>query len=154
MRRVGKHPLWIGTARDARDIRAVLDAGIEAVVDLAMEEPPIHPTRELIYLRFPLTDDDGNPRWRLRMAMWAVEELVGGGVSTLVACGAGMSRSPAVVAVVMSQFKGTRPEDELEALRSGGPVDVSPGLWQTLAPAFYTYDRKGRPDGAPGNSQR
>ncbi len=145
--------MWIGTARDARDIRGVLDSGIEAVVDLAMEEPPIHPTRELVYLRFPLTDDDGNPPWRLRMAMWAVEELVGTSTPTLVACGAGMSRSPALVAVVLSQFKGTRPEDELGALRVGGAVDVSPGLWQTLTPAFYGYDRQGRPNGASGNSQ-
>ena len=29
MRRVGEYPLWIGNARDARDIRAVLDAGLQ-----------------------------------------------------------------------------------------------------------------------------
>lgn len=132
MRRVEGFPLWIGTARDARDIRGVLDAGIEAVVDLAMEEPPAHPTRELVYLRFPLTDDDGNPHARLRVALRAVTELVGNGVPTLVACGAGMSRSPALVAAAVSRLTGVPPGAALAGLRATGPVDVSPGLWQAL----------------------
>lgn len=129
MRRASALPLWIGTARDARDLRTVLDAGIEAIVDLAMEEPPICPTRELVYLRFPLLDGDGNPPWLLRVAVEAVAELVGSRVPTLVACGAGMSRSPAVVAVVLARLNVTQAEDELVALR---PIDVSPGLWQAL----------------------
>ena len=36
MRRIEGFPLWIGTARDARDIKGVLNAGIEAIVDLAI----------------------------------------------------------------------------------------------------------------------
>ena len=138
MRRVENLHLWTGNARDARDLRAIHVAGIEAIVDLAAEEPPAQPTRDLVYLRFPLLDGGDNPRSRLRLAMWAIEQLVGDRVPTLVACSAGMSRSPALVAVVLSQFKGTRPEDELAALR---PVDVSHGLWQTLQPAYYSYDR-------------
>ena len=94
MRQVGEYPLWIGTARDARDIRAVLDADIEAVVDLAMEEPPVALTRELVYLRFPLLDGEGNPVWLLRSAVVAVSQLIAARVPTLVACSAGMSRSP------------------------------------------------------------
>ena len=35
--------LWIGNAGDARNAAAVLAAGIRAVVDLAMEQPPIAP---------------------------------------------------------------------------------------------------------------
>ena len=150
MRRVVGFQLWIGTARDARDLRGVLDAGIEAIVDLAMEERPVHPTRELMYLRFPLTDDGENPRLRLRMTMWALEELIGDLVPTLVACGAGMSRSPALVAVVVSQFKGIPPETVLEELRATGPVDVSPGLWQSLVPTYYSYDKSVRKGGLSG----
>ena len=59
-RHVEGFPLWIGTARDARDIKGVLDAGIEAIVDLAMMNEPVTPTRELVYLRFPLVDGGGN----------------------------------------------------------------------------------------------
>ena len=41
MRRIEGYPLWVGTARDARDIGGVLDAGIEAVVDLALPCEPV-----------------------------------------------------------------------------------------------------------------
>jgi hypothetical protein len=132
MRRTDSSSLWLGTARDARDIKGVLAAGIEAIVDLAMEEPPVSPTRELIYLRFPLIDGDGNPAWLLRLTVDAVEELVGNGVQTLIACGAGMSRSPALAAMVMSQFKGIAACDALARLQDAGPCDVSPGLWKDL----------------------
>ncbi|MBY0514346.1 MAG: dual specificity protein phosphatase family protein [Gemmataceae bacterium] len=123
MRRVGDYPLWIGTARDARDIKRVLDAGIEAIVDLAMEEPPVVGTRELVCLRFPLTDDDGNAAWLVLAAVGAVAELVSAGVPTLVACGAGMSRSPTVAAAALAINETRLPADVLRALP--GPVDVS-----------------------------
>lgn len=83
MRKVADLPLWIGTARDARDMRVVLDLGIEAVVDLAMDELPVHPTRELMYLRFPLVDGEGNPAWLLRAAVDALTGLLTAGVPTL-----------------------------------------------------------------------
>ena len=141
MRRIDGFPLWIGTARDARDIKGVLDAGIEAIVDLALEEPPIRPTRELVYLRFPLLDGEGNPPWLLRMGMDAVEALVGSGVPTIVACGAGMSRSPAIAAMVMSQVMGIEPSTALTTLQAGGPCDISPGLWKELGPAWYSTNQ-------------
>lgn len=135
MRKVNGFSLWIGTARDARDIKRLLDAGIEAVVDLAMEELPVSPTRELVYLRFPLLDGEGNPRWMLRAAMNAVEELVRSGVPTLVACSGGVSRSPAVVAMVVARIKSGQPETVLGELQSAGPCDVSPGLWREMIAA-------------------
>lgn len=73
MRRIDGFPLWIGTARDARDIKGVLDAGIEAIVDLAIMNEPVTPTRELVYLRFPLIDGEGNPPWLLCAAVQGVE---------------------------------------------------------------------------------
>ena len=127
MRRVVELPLWIGTARDARDIRGVLDLGIEAVVDLATDEPPVHPTRELVYLRFPLVDGEGNPPWILRSAVDAVAGLLAAGVPTLVACSAGASRSPVIAAMAMAKWEGIRPE---EALTRIGQGDVSPALWR------------------------
>ena len=141
MRRIDGYPLWIGTARDARDIKGVLDAGIEAVVDLAMEEPPVRPTRELIYLRFPLIDGDGNRPRMLRTLMKAVGELVGSGVPTLIACGAGMSRSPAVAAMTLARSTGLDPAEALSRLRVCGPCDVSPGLWRELVAARYSGDQ-------------
>jgi hypothetical protein len=130
MRRVGEYPLWIGNARDARDIRAVLDAGIEAVVDLGMEELPVRPTRELVYLRFPWIDGGGNSGWMLRAAVAALVELVQAQVPTLVACGAGMSRSPCLAAAAVAAIEG-RPMAAVLATMSG-PVDVSPELMREL----------------------
>lgn len=126
MRRVGEYPLWVGTARDARDLRAVLDAGIEAVVDLATEEPPVQPTRELACLRLPLVDGSGNPPWLLRLAVDAVAGLVRAKVPTLVACGAGMSRSPCVAAAAVAAVEGRPLAGVLAGLPK--PADVSPAL--------------------------
>ncbi|HUR54733.1 MAG TPA: hypothetical protein VMZ71_11420 [Gemmataceae bacterium] len=131
MRRVGEYPLWIGTARDARDIKGVLDAEIEVVVDLAMEEPPIAPTRELVYLRFPLLDGEGNPCWLLRTAVTAVAGLIMARVPTLVACSAGMSRSPSVVAAAIAMAEA-RPMGAVLATFPR-PLDVSPRLHSELA---------------------
>ena len=130
MRQVGEYPLWIGTARDARDIRAVLDADIEAVVDLAMEEPPVALTRELIYLRFPLLDGEGNPVWLLRSAVVAVSQLIAARVPTLVACSAGMSRSPCLVASAIAMAEGRPMASVLATLPR--PLDVSPRLHREL----------------------
>ena len=130
MRQVGDYPLWIGNARDARDVKAVLAAGVRAVVDLAVEEPPVAPTRELIYLRFPLTDNEGNDPKLLRAMLTAVTALVRERVPTLVACGMGMSRSPAVAAVAYAAVYGKTAAEVLTTLN--GPGDVSPVLLRDL----------------------
>jgi len=133
MRRVGEYPLWIGTARDARDLRAVLDAGIEAIVDLAMDEPPIAQlTRELVYLRFPLLDGEGNPPWLLRLAVDSVERLIRERTQTLVACSAGMSRSPAITAMALAKATGRSAWIIMDRWGSGAPMDVSKGLWTSI----------------------
>ncbi len=129
MRRIADLPLWIGTALDARDLRGIHDTGIEAVVDLAMDEPPAHPPRELVYLRFPLVDNEGNPAWLLRAAIEALTGLLKADVPTLVACSAGASRSPAIAAIALARWKGFSPE---EALKRTGPGDVSVALWRDL----------------------
>src|SRR5262245_56255763 len=102
MRRIEGFPLWIGTARDARDIRGVLDAGIEAIVDLALMCEPVAPTRELMCLGFRLVDGEGSPPWLICTAVHSVEGLVRLGVPTLVACDGGMSRSPVIAASALA----------------------------------------------------
>jgi hypothetical protein len=110
MRQIEELALWIGTARDARDIKNVLSLGIKTVIDLAVEETPIHPTRELVYLRFPLVDGTGNPTWLLRAALRMVEESIHLRVPTL----------------------RLEPGAVLMSLHNLGPIDVSPTLWQEL----------------------
>jgi hypothetical protein len=72
MRQVATLSLWLGHAGDGRDSAALHASGISAVVDLAMNEPPAVPARELVYCRFPLLDGAGNPPWRLRAAVETV----------------------------------------------------------------------------------
>ena len=60
MREIVPDVLWIGNVFDARNIKAVMDAGFQIVVDLAIEEPPIQLPREVASCRFPLLDGEGN----------------------------------------------------------------------------------------------
>ncbi len=70
MRRVGTRPLWLGHAGDARDPLRLNDLGIAALVDLARDEPPTRPSRDLIYCRFPLVDGARqSPDWLIRVAV-------------------------------------------------------------------------------------
>lgn len=132
MRRVAPYDLWIGHAGDARNLRAVLDAGIAALVDLAAAEPPISVTRDLVYCRFPLVDGPGNSSWLLRLAVDTTAALLRARTPTLVCCGAGMSRSPAIAAAAVAVVTGQPPEACLEELAAGGPCDVASGLWKSI----------------------
>jgi protein-tyrosine phosphatase len=132
MYQIQPHYLWIGHAGDGRDYRRLLDLGIRAVVPLALEEPPLQPPRELVYLRFPLRDGADNPDELLDLAVAAVASLVGRRVPALVCCGAGMSRSPAVAAAALRRLAGEPAERVLMRVWEGRPGDVSPGLWDHL----------------------
>src|SRR6267142_7076321 len=102
MRQILPHSLWLGHAGDGRDLRAILDAGIRAVVQLAIEEEPLVLPRELTFCRVPLVDGAGNEEKLLYLAVTAVANLLESRIPTLVCCGGGMSRSPAVAAAALA----------------------------------------------------
>lgn len=133
MREVISGRLWIGNALDARSVERVVYRGIAAVVDLAIEEPPIQFPRDVVYCRFPLIDGAGNQPAVLRAAIETVAGLLASGMPTLVACGAGMSRSPAVVAAGIATTQRIALADALQQLTVGQPHDVSPGLVAEIA---------------------
>ena len=91
MREVLPGLLWIGNAFDARDLKRILDSQIQAVIDLAMEEPPAALTRDLIYCRFPLVDGQGNSPAVIEAAINTAVIFVGAKVPTLISCSGGMS---------------------------------------------------------------
>lgn len=132
MRRIDGYKLWIGNSGDVRDARPLLDEGIEAVIDLAAAEQPAHLPRELVYCRFPLVDGGGNSAGLLSCAVLAVSALLRANVPTLVFCGAGMSRSPAIAAVALAHAREMPIQTALEHICAAGAVDVSPGLWAEL----------------------
>ncbi|HVU88791.1 MAG TPA: dual specificity protein phosphatase [Pirellulales bacterium] len=121
--------LWLGTAIDARDITGVLDHGIVAVVDLAMEEPSIHYPRDIMYCRVPLVDGSGNRPEIIRAAVDITAGLIDSKIPTLVACGAGMRRSPIIIAAALTMLDGRSLEQALEDITAGVAHDVSTSLW-------------------------
>ena len=56
MHEIHPNQVRLGHALDIREPRALFDVGIRAVVDVAIEEPPVALPRELIYCRFPIHD--------------------------------------------------------------------------------------------------
>jgi hypothetical protein len=131
-RQITPHRLWVGHAGDGRDFRQQFDKGIRAIVELAMEEPPIQAPREQIVCRFPLLDGAGNSPEVIDLAITSVAALCKRGIPTLVCCGGGMSRSPAIVAAALSLLENASPEEYLKYVAGFHPMDVSPALWQEI----------------------
>ena len=132
MRQIVPHFLWLGHAGDARDAKVLLDAGIEAVVQLAAEELPLQLPRDLILCRFPLLDGPGNDAKLLYLATTTVANLLEKRLPVLVGCGNGMSRSPAVAAVALALVYQENPDDCLKKVAEHQPADVAPGLWEEI----------------------
>lgn len=132
MREVIPQHLWIGTTRDAHDVSAILDAGIGAVVDLAMECTPLTLPRDVTYVRFPLVDGAGNPPELIRAAVSLVATLIESRLPVLVSCGAGMSRAPAIVAAARAQLEATTLEESLERITQGAAHDISSSFWMEV----------------------
>lgn len=132
MHLVEPYALWLGNAGDVADIRQVLDLGIRAMVDLALNEPIPQVSRDLMYCRFPLVDGAGNEPWMLVSAIDMVGMLLRLEVPTFVLCSAGLSRSPAIVAAALSFIEGQTPEQCLLRVTNSVSHDVSPGFWNDV----------------------
>jgi hypothetical protein len=125
--------LWIGHAGDGRDYRRILDAGIQAIVHLAVEETPLQPPRDLVYCRVPLVDGSGNPPVLLNSAVQIVFGFLQAGMPTLLCCGTGRSRAPAIGAAALALSLNLPPAQCLEMVVRQHPSDVSPGFWTEVA---------------------
>jgi len=133
VRQLQPHRLWLGHAGDAGNARPLFDAGVKAVVDLAVEEPPSRPPRELISCRFPLVDGAGNDPDTMVLAVRTIATLIQGQVPTLVCCSVGVSRAPAVTAAALSLVQRLTPAQALERLAQQYPCDVNTALWEEVA---------------------
>lgn len=117
----------------ARDLRLLYGLEMRAVVDLAACEPPAQLGRDLIYCRFPLHDDGSNSEQLLCSALDCIASLIRNGHRTLVACSAGMSRSPVMAAAAISTLTKEPLADALTRIVAGGPRDVSPAFFAAVA---------------------
>jgi protein-tyrosine phosphatase len=132
MRQISPHLLWLGHAGDGRDAKRILDAGIEAVVQLAADEPVLALPREVIYCRFPLVDAAGNDGKLLDLAVSTLASLIAAKRPTLVCCSAGLSRSPAIAAAALAKALDMEPDACLRTIAELAPTDVQPALWQEI----------------------
>jgi hypothetical protein len=132
MNQIVPHRLWLGHAYEGREYRQLFDAGIRALVEVAAEEPPSQPPRELIYQRFPLIDGGGNDSEMLYLAVESVVTLLRRRMPTLVCCSYGLSRAPAVAAVALATLYREPPEVWLQRVAEHHRSDVAPGLWNEL----------------------
>jgi protein-tyrosine phosphatase len=132
MTQILPHPLWLGHAGDGRDFRQLFEAGIQASVQLAAEEPDIQVPRELIHVHIPLLDGPGNRAELLALAIRTVAALLALRVPTLVWCGAGLSRSPSIAAAALAMTSGEPLGESLRRIGEHRPCDVSPGLWKDV----------------------
>jgi len=140
MTHIEPYELWLGHAGDGRNVSAILDNQIQAVVQLAIEEPLLILPRELIYLCMPLDDGPDNDRVQLRLAVESLLLLLRANISTLVCCSAGASRSPAVASFAIASRDSKSPSECLLAIRKLRGTDISPGLWQSLLDTFSNPD--------------
>lgn len=143
IREIYRDCLFLGNAQDARDVRLLAHNRIAAVVDLAINELPAQLARDMVCCRYPLHDGDGNPPVIIQMAVRCVVTLMENGIRTLVACSAGMSRSPAIAAVALAIFTRTSPDDCLTAITSHAPHDVSPTLWSGVKIVYNQIASRG-----------
>ncbi|WP_435007180.1 dual specificity protein phosphatase family protein [Tundrisphaera lichenicola] len=146
---ISPHPIWVGHHGDGSNVRALHESGIEAVVQVAVEEAPLSPPRGLMYHRFPIVDGPGNDPSHLFLAVNTVASLLRRRIPTLVCCGMGLSRSPAIVAVALATIGRESPEEALRRLADRRPVDISPFLWSELRSALAIPPDLGSRDDDP-----
>lgn len=142
MRRIHDH-LWLGHSGDVRDLRLIRAQGIEALIDLALPDPPLSIGREVTYCRFPIEDGGGNELWLIRAAIDTTTSLIRSQTPTLIFCSAGLSRSPSIAAAALSVALRIPPSDALKLVTASrgpssarAPADISPGLWQQVLAAL------------------
>jgi protein-tyrosine phosphatase len=135
MRKVSPHELWIGHVGNLNDPRELLKQGVQAVVELADNEPMATLPRELIRCRFPITDGDEQRLWLLRLAAETTAALLRAQVPLLVCCSNGMSRSVCIAAAALVVAEGISPKAAISLVAGEGPTDISPALYNRVQEA-------------------
>lgn len=133
--------LWIGHAFDVREPHALFDARITAVIDVAYEEPLAQIPRQLTYCRFPLNDGGGNDANTLFQVLRTATDLLQSNTRTLIACSAGMSRSPTIAAFALAYHLSKNPDDVIIGIADIKSLELKPELWADTLTAFNKLKR-------------
>ena len=127
----------LGMRPMGRAFGELFEQGIGAVIQLAAEETTIPMPRDLIFCRFPLEDGTGNDPDLLSLAITSLAHLISRGVPTLVCCGGGISRSPAIVAAA-GDHRTSRSGWRAEFVTALHAADVVPGFWDEICQVVAT----------------
>ena len=138
MNEITPYHVWVGNAGDGGAFGELFEQGIGAVIQLAAEETTIPVPRDLIFCRFPLEDGTGNDPDLLSLAITSLAHLISRGVPTLVCCGGGMSRSPAIVAAALAIIERRDPGGALKFVTALHAADVVPGFWDEICQVVAT----------------
>lgn len=103
--------------------------GISAIVDVAYDEPTAKLPRQLTYCRFPIIDGGGNDIQLLALAVQTTKALIETGTKTIVACSAGMSRSPTIAAFALALHLDEDPKIVVAGIAESKPLELNPELW-------------------------
>lgn len=141
MREILPQLLWTGNAHDIRPYDSTKLSSIEALVDLALNEPPAIPPRVVVYLRMPLDDSSENPSSRIELAVATAAHCLRIEHPTLIVCSAGLSRSPTIACAAISLWKEEPMESVLNAYFAKLPHDISPGFWKSVVAAVKNLRR-------------
>ncbi len=136
MHEVHSQLLWIGNAFDVREPRAIFDAGIAAVIDVAYEELPAQVPRQLTYCRFPLNDGGGNDPIVLFQTLLTATNFIDAEIRTLIACSAGLSRSPIVAAFAIAHHLNEAPDEAIARIADIKALELDRNLWADMLVAF------------------
>ncbi len=129
MHEIQSNLLWIGHALDVREPQGLFDMGISAIVDVAYDEPTAKLPRQLTYCRFPIIDGGGNDIQLLALAVQTTKALIETGTKTIVACSAGMSRSPTIAAFALALHLDEDPKIVVAGIAESKPLELNPELW-------------------------
>jgi len=137
--------LWLGNSFDARDPAPIFELGIEAVIDLAYEERPGQLPRKLIYCRFPLNDGGGNKEATLVHAIQTLVDFLNRDTRTLIACSAGLSRSPTIAAIGLALHTGKTPAEVVEQIGELKSLAINGLFWNEASKAASNIRVKKHP---------
>ena len=106
------------------------------MIDVAYEEPAATIPRQLTYCRFPLNDGGGNDPTTVRLALKTAIELLQSETATLIACSAGMSRSPTLAAFAMAFHLDEPPDNAIARIAEIKALELKQELWADMLLAF------------------
>lgn len=117
--------VWLANGPEVRDLELIGEMHIEAIVDLAYEELPVCSLRSKLVIRVPLIDGEGNNLQHIRLAITYTAELIRSKTPFVIACSAGISRSPTILAAALSTLGDGSIEEKLALISTKKQIGTS-----------------------------